>query len=813
MAAVTMPDGAVVEMPDQLDPALGARLRAFHDAHAPRPAATFGNTLLGEGELGGAALANIIPGGINALNELANRATGQGGKPAPLPTVPVGEAGRNLISNVKGLFPGTANGLDISDEELRQLDPSGKTPIEELRKRYAPEAAKSTEQLIADTGTPLGDVASSAMHVANLGAQIAPGAALAGKAAGLVEGIPSTLGPPAPITDIENQLSAVGFKNLPSKSGGGLAARAGEDVVGTGPLAAHQTLTNQAVMDRLAKSAAGVSPDEDLSYASIAKARAQGPAKVYDAARQALPPTLIQTPELRGALASIGDTTSQLPKSPDVDALKQTMLSQPEMTRDQLFANIQQARDRASRFYASDQPDAHAIGDAYQGVANAYEDFVGKQLESNPRSPVSLQDWQDARTAFAKNYAVQSALQGTSVKGSTLARLQRQDPGRLTGELQLIAEQANRYPLSSGFGPATTPDSGVGASGTPGGAIARHITGPILGGSLGTAIGGPVGGAIGTGTGLLGSMAVQNILRRVLGGNPVRAAEVAGRALQDPRLADLFDPPEPEEPLPGPLELTPPPGTAFEPHQPQLATGAPTQRDFFGTGANHFNLNQQPPAPVNAHPGDISLHDLLAHGVEQSPPPELTAGPMGAPAQEGIPFQRNADFESGGLETHEPDLNSLLENLKDHPAVMSQGVPEGIMAKTGPIPSPEPAEGGGFVFRSPNGQTIARKRGDALQISASLTKQTAQGAGEGTQRLIDAYNFARANGLRLVSDTKVSNAAAKMYDRLEKQGFEITRNPHEPDGKGNILSTSGRPIFEVQGPSDLTSQLLAGSGG
>jgi hypothetical protein len=540
------------------------------------------------------------------------------------------------------------------------------------------------------------------MHVAGLAGQMAPGAGLAKGIVGAIEGAPSTLGASAaPITDIPGQLRAVGYQSLPSKNGAGVVARTGESVVGSQPLAAHQTLTNQAVDDTLAKSAAGLGPDDALDYAGLKKARINGPGKVYDAARSSLPSQLTQDSQLQSAIAGVGDTASQLPKSPDVDGLKQTMLNQPDMTRDELFANIAQARDRASRFYASDQPDAHAMGDAYQNVANAYEDFVGRQLAANPKSPVSLADWQDARTAFAKNYTVQSALEGTSIRGSKIAALQRKDPERLTGELQLIAEQHNRAPLSSGFGPTTTVDGGVGASGSTPGIIARHLTGPALGAGIGTALGGPVGTAVGGGAGLLASEGMQSLIRRALGGSPEKGAAQARKALQDPRLSDFFNPQPPEEPPPGPLELTPPPGKAFEPHQPQLATGAPTQRDFFGTGANHIPAaGPMGVTPAAAgHPGDIPLMDLLSHGVEQEPAAELTAGPMGAPAQEGIPFQRNAAHEAGDLTTHEPTLMDLLENLKDHPAVMHQnrsrgltgdlmnqldtspGVPEGIVTK------------------------------------------------------------------------------------------------------------------------------------
>ncbi len=189
---------------------------------------------------------------------------------------------------------------------------------------------------------------------------------------------------------------------------------------------------------------------------------------------------------------------------------------------------------------------------------------------------------------------------------------------------------------------------------------------------------------MGAGAGAVTSNAFNALIRRALAGNPALGEAAAARGISDPRLASFFDQPTEEAP-PGPLELRPPPGRAFEPHQPALATGAPTQRDFFGTGANAVpqELKTGAGGPAPATSGDIPLADLLSHGVERPPEPGLTAGPMGAPQGEGIPFKVNADHAAGDLSlSHEPTLAELLEDLRDHPDVMSQGVPEGIMTRT-----------------------------------------------------------------------------------------------------------------------------------
>ena len=659
---------------------------------------------------------------------------------------------KDVVSSITGhgdveRTPGPAK-LSSSTAADLQPGPIAKAAIEPIAKgASAADAAlgnfsPTAQDVVHETGRKIGDaldIASAVAPVSTAAGALADtlGGAAARSAATAVIGTPEAT--------MDHALTAVGFRNLPRQGGRSGLEGTGAKIVGEQPLAQQNTLNNQAVADTLAKHEAGVPQEQDLDYANTARARINGPGKIYNAAEAAMPDTMVHDPELQTAIANVSDTTSQLPRSPDVEGLKQTMLNQPNMTRTELFKNIQVARERAARFHASDAPGAQDIGDAYKGIADAYEDFVGRQLAANPSAGVSLEDWQNARTAFAKNYAVQAAIKGTSVDASKIAALQRKDPDRLTGGLQLIAEQHNRYPLSTGFGPNTFDPGGVGASGTPQGIVARHVTGPLLGAGIGSLVGGPAGTYLGGATGLLASEGAQSILRKALGGSAEAGRSVAARALEDPQLRSLFETLEKPEPPTPPLDLTPPPGRAFEPHQPNLATGQPS-RSFFGTGADAVPGAGPMGAPgaTAEHPGQIPLFDVLSHGVEQPPAPGLSAGPMGTPPGRGVPFTRNAGHEAGGLSLtdeleqaahennsdlagvksaripdrtigaertlpkesptpgsgsvdlptrpglsddelslqHEPTLEELLEDLRDHPAVMSQGVPEDTMQRT-----------------------------------------------------------------------------------------------------------------------------------
>jgi hypothetical protein len=104
-----------------------------------------------------------------------------------------------------------------------------------------------------------------------------------------------------------------------------------------------------------------------------------------------------------------------------------------------------------------------------------------------------------------------------------------------------------------------------------------------------------------------------------------------------------------------------------------------------------------------------------------------------------------------------------------------------------------------FRVTSANGETVAYQRGNILQITDARTAEVAQKTGEGTARIQALIDEAERRGLNFTSDTKVSTSAAKVYDRLERQGYTVKRNTFDTDADGNLVSDSGRPVFEVTG--------------
>jgi hypothetical protein len=99
---------------------------------------------------------------------------------------------------------------------------------------------------------------------------------------------------------------------------------------------------------------------------------------------------------------------------------------------------------------------------------------------------------------------------------------------------------------------------------------------------------------------------------------------------------------------------------------------------------------------------------------------------------------------------------------------------------------------------SPNGFTTAKQRGDSLQITDTQTSLEGQGKGEGTARIQKLADYANDNGLRFVSDTKVSQDAAGVWNRLAQKGYKVVKNPNATLEGNDWVSDDTRRIFSIQ---------------
>jgi len=289
---------------------------------------------------------------------------------------------------------------------------------------------------------------------------------------------------------------------------------------------------------------------------------------------------------------------------------------------------------------ASEDVSNQQLGRAQLDMARAIEGHIGRNLPQG--GPVDLAQFQDARRALAKNYTVQSVLRGNEVDPQALARVQRADPELLDGGLKLAADFANGQgrEVSALRTTVNAPS------------VVKDIAGAA---SLQQPISSTVQGVAGS----LG--------RRLLTGGSAQGRAAAQTAFPG-RLGEEFTP------RPG---LTPPPGNVgrVPPIQGEmpLPPGPPA-----GPGWT-TSLGAGGPAS-GGRGGEISLADLLSHGVERGPPAGLSLAPE-APRPEGLTFRYSPELAAGGLETAPTPAGAPRERLGDLAAVMSQGVPEGTVAR------------------------------------------------------------------------------------------------------------------------------------
>ena len=373
--------------------------------------------------------------------------------------------------------------------------------------------------------------------------------------------------------------AATAAKPLVARGAADVAQEAG--YTGLSTRADMNTPGSRGITNQLVSQDIGVVPGADLNVAAVQNGRNVGPGKIYQQVHDSLPTTLTQDNTLAHDLGTLQDGSSQLPKSPDVAALRQAMVAQPSMTSDELFANIREARERASTLQDSDDPDKVALGRAYTGIANAYESFAGRQMPV--QSGVTLPQWQAARTQMAQSYLAEQALKGgTNFDPAVFARAAQNNPNLLSGGSKIVADTYNA--LDSGTG--STTGRAVGAVlGAGAGAAAEHMAGSGIGMGAG-------GGAI---VGSQVSPAVQNTIRKMFTRGNLDAAQAAP---SNPRLSYHYGPDNAPRAAP-PGDLTPPPGQAG-------------------------------PTPTQGSLGDLLQGPAPAPGLDLAPPPGEAAG---APAQ------------------------------------------------------------------------------------------------------------------------------------------------------------------------------------
>lgn len=742
---------------------------------------SFGRQLLGNAELGGSAIANIPHALAHAAADIVHRVSGNYDAPDPKWVqhleVPQGQAGSELAEQLGNSLTNTIDSTGAGNAVTRGVG------------------------AINESGNEPGTVANFGKKVvAPIAGDVAALAGLKGPVMGAVGAAKNGLSALSDAAGVGTDWNAAGFRT----GGAHPIAREVAGDSGRPALIDH----NAQVSNTIASNEAGHAPGVPMSYDSMADARA-APNSVYNRVANTLPEDgqLDATAQAQIKQAGLPQGGRMSDGSPDAAAKAEQLRSDlldPNKTFNgqQMVNEVRGLRQEGFTNSASDDVSNQQLGKAQLDMARAVEGHIGRNLPQN--GPVSLQQFQDARKLLAKNYTVQSALRGGDVDPKVLARVQRNDPELLDGGLKTIADFAN----GAGKDVVGIPDRYNPPN------VFKDVGGIV---NVHRPVQSTIQGIPGVGT----------TARRILTGSTPGAVERAGAMYPGPSPGQF-------DPLPG---LTPPPGRAWRQPQ-QMSIGDLAQ----GPGPSPYTLEQgaaPPAATPKPAPASIPLSELLAHGVEQPGAPGLSAGPMGAPAQEGLPFtaspdmvgvrpqprqvfnpaqrpvqvgdrfavppqpERIGDVAAAGLQgraggpmtpagTTEPQLG------------VGAGVPEDIAARTPqapPVSHEADEQTGEHTVTSPNGSTHAQESGPFLISKRSDTAASAQGRGEGVARAETLIQQAEARGLRYSSDVSVSPAMQRVYDALKRRGYNVMRNPDAQvnSDTGNLVSNDPRkPVFIVR---------------
>jgi len=287
-----------------------------------------------------------------------------------------------------------------------------------------------------------------------------------------------------------------------------------------------------------------------------------------------------------------------------------------------------------------------------RSAADSLEDMAERHLTAQGDTQ-TLALHRGARTDFAKSYDIQNAIgRGGQIDAQQLRALDDKYPGLLTGNLKVIATAARELPEVTKLPGA---DTGPGV----------HTKLQAVHNFIGAGI------------------------KKLPGMNPM------SEAFQNAKFGREMSPTE----------------QSYVPSFGRKAQEPLSQRPADPTGGLTLAPDTGPITPPQVDRGGIPLADVLSTGVEKPAPLGLSLSPMGAPAPQGIPFRVDPAHMAGDLTLADEPPRRLGEALSDVAAVRSQGVPEGLAARTAaPAPAIPRSDVVDLEPRQPLGMALAPGR-------------------------------------------------------------------------------------------------------
>lgn len=395
MPNVQMPDGAIVNMPDQLDPAMGARLRAYQNDYA-----------------------------IGAANVAAN-AREQG------PIQDVIDMVKSGITHI----PQAAKGLldSLKGNPLHDPDIGGNF-------RNAVETITHPQQTLSSIGATLQNATPEQVGANVVAPLIAGGAA--GKVAGLAGG---ALGPSeAGLAETASPAGQLGLRTTKPHPVASVVA---------GPTAGPAlSAQNQAVGETILGADAGIPHGVRITPTSLEAARA-APGNVLDQGAAALPTAPLSPAALTKVQDARGPSTITKP-TPNVEAQIndiESRLTAPnaQFTGAEIRATRNSLSSDATVGANSADADTRAIAKYKRGIVDALDQHVEDTMPAN--SAISPEMLKNARATLAKNYGLQDAIgKGGDVNLQQLAKDHRDNPNKYTGNTRTVLQFASDHPEVTG---------------------------------------------------------------------------------------------------------------------------------------------------------------------------------------------------------------------------------------------------------------------------------------------------------------------------------------------------------------------------
>lgn len=255
---------------------------------------------------------------------------------------------------------------------------------------------------------------------------------------------------------------AAGYVVPPTAVNPSVTATALESVSGKAATRQSATETNQKVTNNLVRQDLGLPDNSPITTSALASVR-KNAGQAYDAAKSIGPVTsdaqyandlnsvLTGSPQLSAAYPGIQAQADQKLK----DLVQAVDVGQHDSSSmvDAIKYLRNQAKSNFKGAFASGDPQTMAMAQGQQGIADAMEDLLKRNMP-----PDLASEFDAARTTIAKSHQVEAALTGNNVSATNLAaQMKRGKP--VSGGIELASQFGTHFGDVAGL-----PKSGVGVS-------------------------------------------------------------------------------------------------------------------------------------------------------------------------------------------------------------------------------------------------------------------------------------------------------------------------------------------------------------